>query len=674
MKRYRFIFFIIAFFCLAVVSSLMELQVIGGDEYLKLSQQRLLRTTAVKAPRGEILDRDGCSLVDNETVFAISIYRFKDETDEELNSIILELTKITDKDGIYVDDSFPVSYHPYKFTGDATTEWLEKSGFGKDATPSDVIKTFKEKYHISPDYTKEQERKIIGIRYEMERTGFSKDTHFTFAEGISETAITEIKERNLDFPGVVVTTTSKRKFSNGNIGAHILGRVGKIYKEEYKELSEKGYSMNDVIGKQGIEKYCESYLRGVDGLGSVEQSLDGREVKIISSTTPQKGNNVVLTIDTDLQKAAETAIVDAINTVNIKSAHEPGRAGADAKSGALVAIDVNTGEILAMVSYPSYNPDTFSVDYSSLIKDDALPLLNRAIGGAYAPGSTFKMVTALAALEEGVIEPSDTIRDLGKYKFFNDYQPACWIYNSTGGTHGVVNVSEALKHSCNYFFYDVGRRTTIEKIDKYAALLGLGSKTGIELSSEENPGRLASPKEREKNGQQWMPGDTLQMAIGQSDNMFTPLQLVNYVSAIVNGGIRYKPHLVKAVRSSSTGEIIMEESPSVISSIDIDDDNLKAIMEGMRDVVELGTASTAFENFNVKVGGKTGTAEVPSGSDNALFVGFAPYDKPTIAICAVIEHGVHGSNAAVAVRAVLDEYFNGNLEPDLITQKNTLLK
>lgn len=672
MKRYRFVYFIIAVFAFLAFGRLVDLQVVNGDAYLEESRLRLVKTSAVKAPRGEILDRNGRALVTNETVFAVRLYKTRDMDDAVLNDLLLRLLEKVAADGVTVTDSFPVVNRGFSLTGQALTDWKEAYDLSPEADKSVVLAHFAERYGIGAGLSEEMRRTLIGQRYEMEQTGFSEETAYTVAEGISHQLMTQLYEQKIDFPGLVIETSPVRRFVNGTTAAHILGQTGKIYKEEYEQLRAKNYAMNDIIGKQGIERYLEDALRGQDGLNRVEKSMDGQSIRTEEEKAPKMGDNVVLTLDLPLQQSAEQALLDAIMYVREQSVNEEGD-GANAACGALAAIDVNTGEILALASCPTYDPARFYEDYEILNSDNTLPMFNRAIGGAYEPGSTFKMATALAALAEGVITPTDTIEDEGIYRYYDDYQPACWIYRGTGETHGAVNVSEALKHSCNYFFYDVGRRTTIEKMNTYAHLLGLGEATGIELTEEENIGKLASPEQSEKDGEKWVPGDTLQYAIGQSKNLFTPLQLANYLATIVNGGTRYKTHIVKAVRDSETGQLLQETKPTVLSEIDIEPGNLQAILEGMRDVVELGTASTVFENFEVPVGGKTGTAEVPGRADNAIFVGFAPYDNPTIAVCAVIEEGVHGANAARAVRDVLETYFSHEVEEDAVAKTNTLL-
>lgn len=673
--RYRAVYFLIALCGLAVLSRMVDLQIVHGEEYSRQSRQRVVKTTTVSAPRGEITDRNGKAMVKNKTGFSLEIHYIKGRKEEELNALIVRLCTLLNENGKKISYSFPVSDDGNFVMSDSDIQaWKKSNGFSEIATAAEVTDYYCEKYKISSDIDGRGKRWAAGVRYEMERTGFSASAPYVIAEDVGQIILTKVRENSSAYPGVVVSAAPVREYPLGNAAAHILGRTGKIYKEEYEQLRGSNYSMNDTIGKQGIEKCFESYLRGTDGVSGVEQSIDGVRVRLVESKPAVPGNNVALTLDADLQQAAEQALADAVRMVVEQSQYENNNAGKDAKSGALAAVEVKSGEVLALASYPSFNPATFNEDYEKLVKDDSLPMFNRAISGAYEPGSTFKMLTAIAALEENIISPGDKIEDLGIYKYYNDYQPACWIYKSRHETHGYQNVSQAIENSCNYFFYDVGRRTGIETIDNYAKEFGLGESTGIELSGEENKGRVASKENREKNGGTWNPGDTMQAAIGQSDNMFTPLQMANYIATLVNGGTRYKAHLVKNVRSAETGAVIYEAKPEVLDKIELKEENYKAVMEGMRNVIELGTASTVFEGFDIPVGGKTGTAEVSDGSDNAVFVAFAPFDNPQIAVCAVIEHGAHGSNAAVAVKKVLDTYFHSSTPPKALSEKNILTR
>ena len=469
------------------------------------------------------------------------------------------------------------------------------------------------------------------------------------------TSVAVLKESSLDFPSVNVVQQQVRYYPNNNLAAHILGTVGIIYREEYEALKGKGYSLDAVIGKQGVEHTFEDYLRGTDGLRSITRDLDGKE-HIVEKKQPIPGNQISLTLDLNVQSVMEQKLEETI--LRIQANEAP-----DCNAGAAVCLDVNSGEILAIASYPSYNPANFNKSYDTLLKQNGNPLWNRALAGTYEPGSTFKMLTAIAALEEGVITPEDEILDEGVYKYYDDYQPVCleWRY---GKTHGMVNTELALQESCNYYFYEVGRRLGIRSLVQYAEMFGLGSVTGVEIGGEAS-GTIASPESKKKRNETWYDGDTLQAAIGQSDNLFTPIQLASYTATIANGGTRYRPHLLKTVKNSTDGTIIMHVTPTVEEKISLSGNTISAVKNGMKKVTEEGTAKSAFENFEISVGGKTGTAEVTNGSSNGIFVAFAPFDKPEIAIAIVLEHGGHGASAAPIARAVFEAYFENQKVKDL---------
>ncbi|MDO5311206.1 MAG: penicillin-binding transpeptidase domain-containing protein, partial [Clostridia bacterium] len=357
---------------------------------------------------------------------------------------------------------------------------------------------------------------------------------------------------------------------------------------------------------------------------------------------PKSGNYVRLTLDRDLQEATELALKDKVSQAVGNGA------------GAAIAVDPKTGGVLAMASYPTYDLSTFNEDYDKLLKSKSKPLINRVLNGTYSPGSTFKPLTSIAALESGVITPETYITDLGKYTYYPSYQPTCLVYSSSGATHGTINVSEAIGVSCNYFFYDVGRRMGIDILDDYATKFGLGQSTGIELP--ESTGILASPANREKAGGTWYPGDVLQAAIGQSDNLFTPAQLASYICTLINRGKRYSLRLVDEVVDYDTNEVVSKKESEVLSDNPISESTYRAVTDGMRRVVTSGTASAAFASSKVKAAGKTGTAEVPGGADNVLFVGFAPYDDPEIVVAVIIEHGATSSYAAGVAKDIFEAY------------------
>ena len=431
--------------------------------------------------------------------------------------------------------------------------------------------------------------------------------------------------------------------------------------QPHTPLREEGYGLNDTIGKDGMEKALESYLRGTDGVRAVEVDRQTGQVMaeyMVEDTQP--GRNCYLTVDLALQERLEQALADTLAAIKEKGENSKDGDGADVEGGAAVVIDVDTGEILAMASWPTYSLEHFSAQFSANNSDPMRPFFNRAIMATYSPGSTFKMCTSLAALEEGIIEPDTKIYDEGVYKRYADvgYSPRCWIYRQYGRNHGNINVSQALKYSCNYFFYEMGYQLQPERLNKYATQLGLGQKTGVELSGEK-AGNLAGPESRQANGgEKWYGADTLMAAIGQSDHLFTPLQLANYVATLVNGGTRYQPHLLKTVMDYTNTEVYEEVQPTVLNTVEISASSLAAIKEGMKGVVtEDGTASSYFAGFPIQVGGKTGSAQMVGHSATGVFVSFAPYDQPEIAVCVVGEYASSGGSLAPVAIAAYDQYF-----------------
>ena len=517
------------------------------------------------------------------------------------------------------------------------------------------------KYGVDNSLSLDQRRAIIGVRYYLEDKQFSNyNTPITVVEELDIQTVARISERQSDLPGVTIQVSDSREYHT-TAAAHLLGRVAIIGPEEYEELKEEGYGLNDTIGKDGMEKALESYLRGTDGVRAVEVDRQTGQVMaeyMVEDTQP--GRNCYLTMDLALQECLEQALADTLAAIKEKGENSKDGDGADVEGGAAVVIDVDTGEILAMASWPTYSLEHFSAQFSANNSDPMRPFFNRAIMATYSPGSTFKMCTALAALEEGIIEPDTKIYDEGVYKRYADvgYSPRCWIYRQYGRNHGNINVSQALKYSCNYFFYEMGYQLQPERLNKYATQLGLGQKTGVELSGEK-AGNLAGPESRQANGgEKWYGADTLMAAIGQSDHLFTPLQLANYVATLVNGGTRYQPHLLKTVMDYTNTEVYEEVQPTVLNTVEISASSLAAIKEGMKGVVtEDGTASSYFAGFPIQVGGKTGSAQMVGHSATGVFVSFAPYDQPEIAVCVVGEYASSGGSLAPVAIAAYDQYF-----------------
>ena len=516
----------------------------------------------------------------------------------------------------------------------------------------------------------DQVRDAAGVLYEqLLRTKGVNQTAYRFAADVNIDFISRVKE--LSIPGVSIEATTTRQYHT-TYAAHLLGRVAAIDPDEWTSYyktadidgdGEPDYQMNDTVGKEGAERAFENYLRGSSGVRALERNTSGKVVSETWLTDPKPGNNVVLTIDLDLQSTVEDVLANSIPKLSSK----------EVEGAACVILDVNNGDVLASASYPTFSLATYGQDIAQNSSNPLKPLTNRALTGTYPPGSTFKMVTAIAGLEEGIITPSTKILDKGAYTYYPGTPPKCWIYRQHGTTHGLVNVSEAIKVSCNYFFYDVGRRLGIDRLVDYATRFGLGQKTGIELG--EKPGVMASREYTESLGQKWYDGNTLSVAIGQENSAFTPIQLANYIATLVNGGTRYSTHLLKEVKASDFTSVEYSYQPQVLSTIDIQPKNLEAVKPGMLALTSDGSVSRYFQNLGVKVGAKTGSAQISAQTEsNAVFVCFAPYDKPEIAMAIVVEHGGSGSELGAMAADILSYYFSAKQTQDEVPTENTLTR
>lgn len=690
--RFYIIIATVVLLAAACAVRLVDLQIVKGSEYAEINNERLIRAYSVAAPRGEILDNKGKPLVENRTGYSIRVQKIG-LNDDELNRILYSTAKLAAEYGAETESSFPIvkdengksltfdftieenggtrpvegvkypktTEKPDEKTSDAKeTEdktnagdseekraekleaWKKDNKLTDFSSAEEILGFYEKKYAVSSEYDSDTALAITAIRYAMDKANFSEKNSYKLCRDVDMAVVQQIKEQYSDFPGIDVVIEPFRSFTKGTLAAHILGRTGRIYAEEYAEMKNDGYGINDMIGKDGLEKVLEKYLKGKDGYKSVEMSRGGGVTRILQDKEPKSGNYAKLTLDRDLQEATENALKEKISQA------------VGMGSGAAIAVNPKTGGVLAMASYPTYDLSTFNEDYDKLIKSKSKPLINRVLNGTYSPGSTFKPLTSIAALESGTITPDTYITDLGKYTYYPSYQPTCLVYSSSGATHGTINVSQAIGVSCNYFFYDVGRRMGIETLDQYASNFGLGQTTGIELP--ESTGILASPSNRESAGGVWYPGDVLQAAIGQSDNLFTPAQLASYICTLLNKGKRYSLHLVDEVVDYDTNEVVLKKEPEVLSDNPISDSTYNAVTDGMRRVVTSGTASAAFASSKYKAAGKTGTAEVPDGADNVLFVGFAPYDDPEIVVAVIIEHGASSSFSAGVAREIFDAY------------------
>lgn len=652
---------------IAFIGRLLSLQIANSAYYKQIAAPKNVKTVLVEATRGEIVDRNGVKLVANRGTSNIRLNRSLLPYGEE-NEILLSLLRFFDKNNVLISDIMPVGdIAPYEFTMPEDTEgkqYLEVFLRAAELSEDDIYGTgLYEKaytrYEIDDtiaDTADESEiRRVVGLRYAMEASDFSVYTPYVIVENADIILISAISEILHDLPGVEVAVENSRFYPGGSLAAHILGRTGPIFPEEVEKYEELGYSMDETVGKDGAELAFEEYLHGTAGFKTVEYTADGEEIlseEISETSPPSYGNTVTLTLSAGMQKAAEDALAEIITEINNRNINEgdPTRC-----SGAVVVTGCNTGEVLVSASYPTYDQNNYQNTISDMLADESRPLLNRATYGIYPPGSTFKIATAAAALSKGIIDGETRIYDSGVYKEYEDYQPHCWYYDMYGIAHGWQNVVEAITNSCNYFFFEAGRLLGTENLNSYARSLGLGELTGIETG--EAQGILAGPEYRASIGQIWQPGDLIQSAIGQSDNLFTPVQLASFFSTVVNGGTRYKTHILKSVNDFYTGETVFETEPEIIEKVDISEENLELIKQGLKSVVEDGTAASVFAGYEYPVGGKTGTAQRGTGTDNAIFAGFAPYDEPQIAVSVVIEAGEHSYTAATVAKSVFDYYF-----------------
>ncbi len=659
------------------VIMLMQRQIVDRDRYISgVLTNGNTRTAVIPAHRGEIFDRNGKPLVTNEYKYSVVFdYGAMPYDAHESNSAILAAKQLLEDAGyagnnVSTDSIFLGSYpnliYDERKLADASymsefDKMLEAKKMDSDIRAAELAEYYVKRFALDDRqdgravYTADQVDFLIGVRYAMDLRKFSTAEPYVFAQDADVNILTYFEESNIR--GVTIKTDTQRKYEYPGYASHILGRVGKIHAENWEYYKELGYDMDAVVGISGCEQVFEQYLHGTDGKMLIKEDENGNILsqKIIKEPIP--GNDVWLTIDIDMQITAENALRENILYIRDKANQTAGALdGEDASAGAITAIGAGNGDVYVMASNPTYDLERFSEEYASLRDDELKPLLNRSTMGLYQPGSTFKVGVATAALEEKVITPNTTIVTKGRYTYYDENGPRCWVYLRNGGTHGAINVVGAIEVSCNYFFYDVGRRLTIEKMNEYSKKFGLGVSTGIELS--EYVGILAGKEYRDSKGLEWYPGDTLQAAIGQSDNLFTPLQISCYIAMIANGGTRYSAHLLSSVRHYYTNEIIYEYTPVVLNEIEISDSTYSTICRAMKSVTEEGSAKRIFSKYPIAIGGKTGTAQVSEKkSDNAIFTAFAPYDTPEIVSTCIIEQGSNGTDAGITVKAIFDNYF-----------------
>ena len=655
-------------FLLLFGAVLYDAQILHGSENRARSISSNATSEVVPASRGIITDRNGKVLVSNRLAYTLVFDRSGFTDDASLNDAILRLIRLCQETGTAWNDTLPIAQTGsfLRYTNDRSesfTQYLEKNKLTATAAGRQLIAEMRALYHVDESLSEKDARLVIGVRYELH----SRDS-YTFAEDVSSEVLSLITDGR--YEGVSIRTASARVY-NTTLAAHILGTIGPIWQEEwssnektgYVGYADKGYSMNDLVGKDGVEKAFEEYLRGTDGRRLITTDEDGKLTGELYTREPQPGGTVALTLDIDLQADVERALAQTITGMIDEDSNERG--------GAAAVVSVGSGEVLALASYPTYDLSTFNEDYEDLVADERLPMFNRATQGTYAPGSTFKMCTAVAALESGIITPSSIIQDRGIYTYYRDPQPMCWVYRQGGSTHGRINVTQAITVSCNYFFYEVGRLTGIRTLDSYASQFGLGQSTGIEIG--DSSGVLASPEWADSHNREWTDGQTITAAIGQSYNLFTPLQLANYIATLVGGGEHYQAHLLKNVKEYDNSRLLYVYDDKPLNTVEMSGSTVEAVTKGMHELTVSGGVAFAFQDCVVSAGAKTGSAQVGTDIANGVFVAYAPYEDPEIAVAIVIEKGGSGAALATAAVEIINSWFS-HTDDGAAIGENTLLK
>ena len=658
---------------------LIFLQLVNGDDFKSQATNTTDYKFTVTAARGDIVDSRGERIATSVTGYNVVLNKLL-MGDEDLDGMLQKIVELLRANGESWNDTLLISQPDaagnYTFTAEegstrdqkALAAMKDNLGLQQYATANDVMEKLVEDYDLA-SYPLSWQRTLGGIHYEMQLQAFSNVNNFIMAENVSEATVATIKEHSLSLPGVEIVETSTRSYEQSTVLPHVLGRVGKITAEKWKvtdengqttyPLREKGYNMNDIIGISGLESAYEDELRGKDGVETITRNSDGVIVDTALTTVPEPGHTVQLTIDNRFQKAVDKALASNIEMINRTYNANSTKAAA----GAAVVVDVKTGAVLAASNYPSFDQNLYATQYSEYSADESLPLFNRALQGLYTPGSTFKPAVAIAALDTGLINRYSTVNCTRVYTYYKDYRPKCTQH---GHGNGPIDVVNAIKWSCNIFFYDVGRRLTSDVYDAYAYKLGLGQRTGVEVS--EATGHLTT-----KNDSNYMESLDIQAAIGQGNTVVTPVQLATYAATIANRGTRYRTHFVKAILDSNTGEVLQETQPEVMDVIEDKGETFDLIQQG---IIGVSQTISALANYPYTIACKTGTPQRSegyySGSSyrhytNTMMIAYGPTEDAQIAIGIVVEYGGGGARAGNLVADIFNAYFamqDGTLNED----------
>ena len=658
---------------------LIFLQLVNGDDFKSQATNTTDYKFTVTAARGDIVDSRGERIATSVTGYNVVLNKLL-MGDEDLDGMLQKIVELLRANGESWNDTLLISQPDaagnYTFTAEegstrdqkALAAMKDNLGLQQYATANDVMEKLVEDYDLA-SFPLSWQRTLGGIHYEMQLQAFSNVNNFIMAENVSEATVATIKEHSLSLPGVEIVETSTRSYEQSTVLPHVLGRVGKITAEKWKvtdengqttyPLREKGYNMNDIIGISGLESAYEDELRGKDGVETITRNSDGVIVDTALTTVPEPGHTVQLTIDSRFQKAVGKALAENIDMIN--RVYNTG--SMKAAAGAAVVLDVKDGSVLAASNYPSFDQNLYATQYSEYSADESLPLFNRALQGLYTPGSTFKPAVAVAALDSGLINRYSTVNCTRVYTYYKDYRPKCTQH---GHGNGPIDVVNAIKWSCNIFFYDVGRRLTSDVYDAYAYKLGLGQRTGVEVS--EATGHLTT-----KNDSNYMESLDIQAAIGQGNTVVTPVQLATYAATIANRGTRYRTHFVKAILDSNTGEVLQETQPEVMDVIEDKGETFDLIQQGM---IGVSQTISALANYPYTIACKTGTPQRSegyySGSSyrhytNTMMIAYGPTEDAQIAIGIVVEYGGGGARAGNLMADIFNAYFamqDGTLNDD----------
>ena len=647
---------------------LIFLQLVNGDSFTAQATNTTDYKFTVTAARGDIVDSKGERIASSTTGYNVVLNKLL-MGDEDLDTMLQKIVGLLGENGESWNDSLligqPDAAGHYEFTAASDNAAEQKAlaamkdnlGLQQYATADDVMEKLVEDYDLA-DFSLYWQRVLSGIHYEMQLQAFSNVNNFVMAENVSEATVATIKENSLSLPGVEIVETSTRSYEQGTVLPHVLGRVGKITAEKWKvtdengqvtyPLKEKGYNMNDIIGISGLESAYEDQLRGKDGVETITRNSDGVIVNTALTTVPEPGHTVQLTIDSEFQKAVDQAL--AKNVEWIKNTYADSK---QANAGAVVVIDVKTGGVLAASNYPSFDQNLYAAQYSEYSADENMPLFNRALQGLYTPGSTYKPSVAVAGLDTGLLNRNSTVNCTRVYTYYKDYRPRCAQH---GHGNGPIDVVNAIKWSCNIFFYDVGRRLTSDVYDAYAYKLGLGQRTGVEVS--EALGHLTT-----KNDSNYTESLDIQAAIGQGNTAVTPIQLATYAATLANRGTRYRTHFVKAILDSNTGKTLEETQPEVMDVVEDKGETFDLVREGMKGVAQTIPALAAYP---YTIACKTGSPQRSEGYyvgstykhyTNAAMIAYGPAEDPEIAIGVVVEYGGAGARTGQLVADIFNAYY-----------------